>query len=210
MDILIGCEASGRVRDAFIARGHNAVSCDLLPTAMPGPHIQGDVLQAVKSRAWDMLIAFPPYTYLSYAGMGNWYDPGRAMKRILAAQLFMELIESGIPKVCVENPRGIMSKIYRDYDQEIHPYYFGDTDMKRTCLWLRNLPPLNFRLQADLFGGATAQARPQPKSSYRRKKTGALKNRYFVDHIRANNPDRAHLRSVTFPAVARAMADQWG
>lgn len=210
MRIIVACERSGRVRDAFIGKGHDAVSCDLEPTDAPGPHIVGDALQAVHSRSWDMLIGFPPCTYLSWVGMANWYDPGRAMKRIKAAEFFMQLWESGIGKICLENPRGIMSDIFRPPDMEFHPYFFGDGDMKRTCLWLHNLPPLVYRMQTDLFGEATAAAKPKPLGTFRRKKTGKLKYRHFVDDINAPTFKNPQLRSMTFPAVAAAMAEQWG
>lgn len=152
-----------------------------------------------------MMIAFPPCTYLTYAGMANWYDSGRAEKRIKAADFFMKLYNSSIQFICVENPRGIMSKIYRKPDQVIHPYYFGDPHLKRTCLWLKGLPKLNYKLENDLFGVATATPRPEPLRREVHKKNGRIKNRYFSD-VRMKT---GHERSRTFPSIAEAMAEQW-
>ena len=162
MRVLIACEYSGITREAFAARGHDAWSCDLLPSEIPGRHFQTDVLK-VLDMGWDLLIAHPPCTYLSYAGMRFWQDPERTRKRIAAADFFMRLYQANIPRVCVENPRGIMSKLFRPPDQEIHPWYFGEPQMKRTGLWLRGLPPLRYQLQPDLFSPtAPVQAAPPP------------------------------------------------
>lgn len=142
MRLLVACEYSATVREAFAAKGWDAWSCDLLPSDLPGKHYQCSALDVI-DLGWDLLIAFPPCTYLTYAGMANWYDEGRAEKRIKAAEFFMQMYNAPISHVCVENPRGIMSQLFRKPDMEIHPWYFGDREMKRTNLWLKNLPPLN-------------------------------------------------------------------
>ena len=137
--MLVACEFSGRVRDAFRARGHNATSCDLLPTESLGDHYQCDVLE-VLDEGWDLMIAHPPCTYLSAAGTRWW--KGREKEQQEAAEFFMALINANIPKICVENPRGAMSRLYRMPDQRIQPWQFGHGETKETCLWLKNLPPL--------------------------------------------------------------------
>lgn len=206
--ILLACEESQIVCKAFREKGHEAYSCDLLPCSGGHPewHIQGDVLDIIND-GWDMGIFFPPCTYLSYAGMANWYDEGRAMKRIKAAEFFMQLWESPIEKICLENPQGVMSQIFRKPDMVIHPYYFGDRDMKRTGLWLKNLPKLYYQIEDDLFGKKTATQKPKPTLTYVRKKTGKIKKSYWHD---AQILMSGYERSKTFPGIAAAMAEQWG
>lgn len=206
--VLIACEYSGIVRESFGKLGWDAWSCDLLPTEIPGNHYQCNALDVIND-GWDMLIAFPPCTFLTYAGMRQWYDEGRAMKRIKAAELFMQLYNAPVKHVCVENPQGIMAKIFREPDMTIHPYYFGEPEMKRTCLWLKNLPKLEYRLSDDLFGCATATSKPLPKRVEVRRNTGRLKNRYSTDVI-ANGTIKSGLeRSKSFQSIANAMAEQW-
>lgn len=202
MRILIACEFSGIVRDAFRAKGHDAWSCDLLPTEKPGPHIQGDVLEVLDD-GWDLMIAHPPCTYISYAGTQCWNDPGRVFKRLDALMFFARLWEAPIEKICLENPKSCASPVIAKYSQEIQPYYFGDGDIKTTWLWLKNLPPLVHNSVDGLFDSATHTSRPQPISidSTKRKK-----KRYFSDAI-VRDP---RIRSKTFPGIANAMADQWG
>lgn len=206
--ILIGCEYSGIVREAFKNKGWYAVSADLLPTEIPGNHYKGNVLDILND-GWDMGIFFPPCTYLTYAGMSNWYDKGRAEKRIEAAKFFMYCYNCNIKMVCVENPQGIMSKIFRDPDMTIHPYYFGEKEMKRTQLWLKNLPNLEYRLQDDLFGEKTATEKPLPISVELHKKSGRMKKRYFTDAFTNGKLKSGHEKSKTFKSIANAMATQW-
>jgi hypothetical protein len=213
MKILIACEFSGVVRDAFRDCGHDAWSCDLLPTDRPGQHIQGNVLEIIND-GWDMMIAHPPCTYLTNAGIAhfNVYKYGqkaidRWYKRIESLEFFMELINAPIEKICVENPVGFPNTAYRKPDQIIHPYYFGERQMKRTCLWLKNLPNLWYWLEPDLFGEQTVSEKPEPISidnSPRQKK------RYFTDAIIGYSNNHGHERSKTFKSIAEAMADQWG
>lgn len=215
MNILIACEYSGIVRDAFLKKGHNAVSCDLLKSDSDlGEHYIGNVLDIINN-GWDMLIGFPPCTYLTYAGMRNWYDDGRAIKRIKAAEFFMQLYDSKIEKVCIENPFGIMNKIFRKPDMIVHPYYFGEREMKRTCLWLKGLPKLEYSLENNLFFNKTSTDKPLPNRVELCKKTGKTKNRYFTDSIIYDEEKKmrfktGHEKSKTFKSIANAMALQWG
>jgi hypothetical protein len=208
LKVLIACEYSGIMRTAFAEQGWDAWSCDLLPTEIPGNHLIGNVMDII-SDGWDLMIAHPPCTYLTYAGMGNWYDKGRAMKRIQAADFFMQLYETPVPYICVENPQGIMSKIFRQPDQTIHPYYFGEQEMKRTCLWLKNLPPLEYSLEDNLFGKKTATEKPLPTNRTFCKKTGKMKNRYFTDAITNGRLKTGKEKSKSFASIAKAMAAQW-
>lgn len=183
MRILVACEFSGRVRDAFLAQGHDAISCDLEETESPGPHYRGDVRDLL-GQQWDMMIAFPPCSYLSYAGNAHWNRPGRAEKREEALMFVRLLMAADIPKIAVENPLGYLSVAIRKPDQVIDPSQFGHSEHKRTCLWLKNLPPLI----------ATCVV---------------LDCREFVLAV-PGGKDRAKIRSRTFQGIAAAMAAQWG
>lgn len=201
MRVLIACEFSGIVRDAFIARGHNAMSCDLLPTERSGPHYQGDVMD-ILNNDWDLMIAHPPCTYLSYAGNKYWNTPGRAEKRQAAFEFFVSLANAPIPKICIENPVGLINSAYRKPDQVIHPYFFGERQLKKTCLWLKNLPKLWYWPIDDMFGSRTMTEYPE---ATRIDNTPRCKKRYFTD---ANRDQKK--RSKTFSSIAEAMAKQWG
>lgn len=221
MKILVACEFSGVVRDAFAAKGHDAWSCDILPTESPGNHIQGDVLEILEN-GWDMMIAHPPCTYLSNAGI-RWFNVeqygqnaiDRWHKRIEALEFFMEFVNAPIGKICIENPLGFVNSAYRKPDQIIHPYYFGERQMKRMCLWLKNLPNLWHWQQDDLFGKKTHTRQPEPDFVHERKpskyyKGGESKARYFTDAVVGYSNNHGKRRSKTFSAIAQAMADQWG
>jgi len=202
MKILIACEYSGIVRDAFIARGHDVMSCDLLPTESPGPHYQGDVLD-ILGDGWDMMIGHPPCTYISFAGTAHWNAPGRCKKRIEALEFFRKLWEAPIEKICLENPKSCASPVIAKYTQEIQPYYFGEKHIKTTWLWLKNLQPLKYELEDNLlFDIKTGIDKPQPISI---DNTERRKKRYYTDSIK--NP---HERARFWPKIAEAMADQWG
>lgn len=199
MKVLVACEFSGIVRDAFRARGHDAWSCDLLPCeADPTWHIQGDVLQ-VLDRGWDLMIGHPPCTYLTVSG-NKWMKPeyadrfpGRAGQRESAAAFFMALMAAPIPRIAVENPIGIMSTRFRKPDQVVQPWMFGHGETKATCLWLRNLPQLvPTHLKSDLF------AKEQPTERVQRL------------HRLPPSADRWKERSRTSHGIANAFADQWG
>lgn len=206
MKILISCEYSGTVRDAFEDKGHDAWSCDLLETESEqtkksGKHIVGDVLE-ILHHGWDMMIGHPPCNYISYAGTAVWNNPGRVFKRLEALQFFADLWEAPIEMICLENPKSCASPVIAKYSQEIQPYYFGDPQLKTTWLWLRNLPLLTYKLQSDLFGENTAAPRPLPTSI---DDTERKKKRYYTDSIR-DPKERARF----WPGIAQAMADQWG
>lgn len=194
--VLIGCEFSGVVRDAFIAAGHNAWSCDLLPTERPGPHIQRDVLEVLDNPwGWDLMIAHPPCTHLCTRGAWHSRKRGKPEEIEEAFDFFMALYNAPIPAVCIENPIGIVSSRFRRPNQIVNPFDFGERQRKPTCLWLRGLPPL-------FYTGMVPH--PEPISIDRT--TG--KKRYFTDCTTGSK--RAFKRAVTFIGIARAMADQWG
>jgi len=181
MKVLIACEFSGIVRDAFIARGHDAMSCDLLPTESPGPHYQGDVLDILED-GWDMMIAHPPCTHLAVSGARWFKDKQKEQQE--AIDFFMNLINAPVPMICVENPVSIMSTKYRKPDQIIQPWQFGHGETKATCLWLKSLPKL---IPTKFVDGR--------------------ENRI---HRMAPSPNRSKDRSLTYQGIANAMADQWG
>ena len=141
MRVLIACEYSGAVRDEFIRMGHDAMSCDLLPTDKPGPHYEGDVFDIIND-GWDMMIAFPPCTHLALSGSQWFAEKQKDGRQDEALQFVRDLMNADIPKIAIENPIGIISSRIRKYDQIIQPYMFGDPFQKSTCLWLKGLQPL--------------------------------------------------------------------
>ena len=183
MRVLVACEFSGIVRDAFAARGHDAMSCDLLPTERPGPHYQGDVRDVLHG-CWDLLIGHPPCTDLAVSGARHFEAKRLDGRQARGISFFMELIRAPIPRIAVENPVCIMSSLHREPDQIIQPWMFGHGETKATCLWLKNLP----RLVA----------------------TNEVEGRDDRIHKLPPSPDRWKLRSETYQGVAEAMADQWG
>lgn len=191
MRVLVGCEFSGVVRDAFLRAGHAAVSCDLLPTAVAGPHIQGDVLDHLGD-GWDLAIFFPPCTHLSVSG-ARWFKDKQA-EQAEALAFVQALMDAPIPRIAIENPVGVISSRIRKPDQITQPYEHGDEATKTTCLWLKNLPLLQ---PSNVVG----------KGARHITKSGRSLPKWY------NLPpseDRGMLRSVTFPGIAQAMADQWG
>lgn len=203
MKVLIACEFSGIVRDAFTAKGHDAWSCDILPTERPGNHYQGDVREML-SDGWDLMIGHPPCTYLSFAGNRHWEQPGRARKRLEALDFFLNLWEAPIEKICLENPLGIASSVINKNHQIIEPFYFGDDARKRTCLWLKNLPPLKYSLKSNLFETATAVPPPAPHHI-----SISGKAIHFTEAIIGFGSDSGKSRSKTFQGIANTMAAQW-
>ena len=200
MYVLVACEFSGIVRDAFAARGHEAFSCDLLPSERPGNHIRGDVRTLMKYKfKWDLMIAHPPCTYLTNAGVRHLHSvPSRNGKIIKvhgeerwkamreAAEFFRFLLNMPIDRIAVENPiphRYAVAEIGRKYDQLIQPWQFGHGETKATCLWLKNLPDL--------------------------KPTNIVSGREARIHRMSPGPDRGKERSRTFKGIAEAMAAQW-
>ena len=197
MKVLVACEYSGIVRDAFTKRGHDAMSCDLLPTESPGPHYQGDV-RDILDDGFDLMIAHPPCTYLSYVATRHWNKPGRAALREEALAFFMLFINAPIDKICVENPVGYPNTIYRKPDQIIHPYYFGEPFQKRTCLWLKNLPLLVWDKSKAI--------KPPPMYICQGKKSKG-KRINWCEGLKSKSSKE---RSRTFQGIADAMAEQWG
>ena len=203
MKILIGCEFSGIVRDAFTAKGHDVTSCDLLPTERPGKHYQGDIMDIIND-GWDMGIFFPPCTDLSSSGAVYWPEKKKSGKQKKAIEFVLTLYNSDIPKIAIENPSGILSTIWRKPDQIIHPYYFGDRYMKRTCLWLKNLPLLYY---GELFTGKVPPiARWHSGSTRGGKKKDGTRTKSKMPALKGD----PKIRSLTFLGIAKAMADQWG
>jgi hypothetical protein len=203
--ILIGCEFSGTVRDAFSRKGWDAWSCDIIPTESEqtkseGKHIQDDVLKHLCD-GWDMMIAHPPCTYLSYAGMRSWNEKGRIQKRLESLKFFAELWEAPIDKICLENPVSCASPVIAKYSQIIHPYYFGDPYLKRTCLWLKNLPLLTYSDEHLLFEQkTTVQA-----TGYHVNSSSWRKIKPTLTAGTSNQKERSRF----WHGIAEAMAEQW-
>lgn len=198
MNVLVACEFSGVVRDAFIRKGHNAISCDLIPSEAHGPHIQGNAISALYAFKWDLVIAHPPCTYLCNSGV-RWLEtePGRKNKMRLAAEFFNEIFiaTTNVPKLCVENPimhRYAMALIGKEYTQIIQPWMFGHMRTKATCLWLRGLPPL------------------VPTDNVKEAMLKLPKKERDECHNMSPGKDRGKKRSVTYSGIAEAMAEQWG
>jgi len=198
LKVLVACEYSGVVRDAFIARGHDAISCDLLPTDRKGPHYQGDVFDIIND-GFDLMIAHPPCTYLSVSGLHwNKKNPERAQKTEEALVFVQKLMDAPIEKICIENPISCISTRIRRPDQIIQPYEFGHDASKRTCLWLKNLPPLVLDPSQRVAGRMVAGRERWSNQ------TDSGQNRL------GPSEDRWKVRSETYEGIADAMAEQWG
>lgn len=182
MKVLIACEYSGAVRDAFIALGHDAISCDLLPTDVPGPHYQGDI-RDVLDYPFDLMIAHPPCTHLSVSGARHFEEKRKDGRQQSAVAFFMMLAKADIPRIAIENPICIMSSVWRKPDQVIQHWQYGHGETKATALWLKCLPTLQ---PTDVVPGREARIHKMPPS-----------------------PDRWKLRSATYAGIAKAMAEQW-
>lgn len=201
MKVLIACEYSGTVRDAFTKKGWDATSCDLLPTDTPGNHYQGDVFDIIED-GWDLMIAHPPCTYLTVTG-NKWMKPEfeprfptRKQDRLDAIDFFMALANANIPKICLENPVGIMSTAWKKPEQYIQPYHFGETHSKRTGLWLKNLPLLRPTKTVEPLIYTYKDGRKDPL--------------WHVESLKLPPLERMKVRSKTFQGIADAMAEQWG
>ena len=181
MKVLVACEFSGIVREAFRKRGHEAYSCDLLPSEdLSNFHFQDDVLNRLHD-GWDMMIAFPPCTHLAVSG-ARWFSQ-KVTQQKEAIDFFMQIVNAPIPRIAIENPIGIISSLYRKPDQIIQPWQFGHGETKATCLWLKNLPKLN--------------------------PTNIVSGREHRIHSMPPDPNRSRERSRTYSGIARAMAEQW-
>lgn len=181
MRVLVACEYSGIVRDAFTAQGHQAVSCDLLPTDSPGHHIIDDV-RLILDWGWDLMVAHPPCTHLAVSG-ARWFYRKHAEQRE-ALDFVRTLLAAPIPRICLENPVSIISTAIRKPDQVIQPWQFGHGETKATCLWLKGLPLLT--------------------------PTNIVEGRQPRVHMLPPSPDRWKTRSTTYRGIAEAMAQQWG
>lgn len=181
LKVLVACEYSGTVRDAFIRAGHDAMSCDLLPTDVEGPHYQGNVLD-ILGNGWDMMIAHPPCTHLAVSG-ARWFKD-KQVEQQEALEFVRALLAAPIKYIALENPVSIISSRIRKPDQIIQPWQFGHGETKATCLWLKNLPAL---VPTDIVSGREARVHKMPPSA-----------------------DRWKLRSKTYQGIADAMAQQWG
>lgn len=181
MKVLVACEFSGIVREAFKARGHDAWSCDLLETEIPEQHYKCDVFEVI-DQGWDLMIAHPPCTHLAVSGARWFKDKQKEQKEAL--QFVDKLLKAPIPKIALENPISIISSKIRKPDQIIQPWMFGHGETKATCLWLKNLPPL--------------------------KATKIVDGREAKVHKAPPGPNRWKDRSRTYTGIAKAMAEQWG
>jgi hypothetical protein len=198
MRVLIACEFSGTVRDAFLKKGHYALSCDLLPceSLTPGDHYQGNVLD-ILDHGWDLMIAHPPCTHLAVSGARHFpakIADGRQQQGI---DFFMQMINAPIDRVCVENPIGIMSTKYQKPSQIVHPWQFGHNASKSTCLWLKNLPllmPTNIVDKGEFVTFAS----------------GKRMTKWYADAAKLSPKEREKIRNKTFQGIADAMAEQWG
>ncbi len=188
--VLVGCEFSGIVRDAFAALGHNAWSCDLLPTMSPGKHIQGDVLKVLEDN-WDLAIFHPPCTHLAASG-ARWFKD-KQEEQAAALEFIRQLLNAPIAKIALENPVGVISTKIRKPNQIIQPYEFGHPESKRTCLWLKNLPKLK-----------PTNILEKPECGYWENQTPSGQNKL------GPSKDRWKKRSLTYKGIAAAMASQWG
>lgn len=205
MIVLVVCEESQVITKAFREAGHEAYSCDVQECSGGHPewHYQMDAFKAIDIVKPDLLIGHPPCDFISYAGTNVWNSPGRVYKRLEALKFFADLWEAPVKYICLENPKSCASPIIAKYSQEIQPYYFGDAHMKTTWLWLKNLPLLEYYLQADLFSAPTGCDKPKPISI---DNTVRGKKRYFADAKLRSAKDR----SKSFSGIAKAMAEQWG
>ena len=190
MRVLIACEYSGAVRDAFIAQGHDAISCDLLPTDAPGPHYQGDVRDIIED-GFDLMVAHPPCTHLAVSG-ARWFKD-KQVEQAEALDFVRLLLSAPIGKIALENPISIISSRIRKPNQIIQPWQFGNSESKSTCLWLKNLPKL---IPTDVLS--------LPVSGRWSNQTPSGQNKL------GPSPDRWKERSKTYHGIAEAMAQQWG
>ena len=196
--VLVACEYSGIVRDAFTEAGCEAYSCDILDSETPGRHIKGDVLN-ILNQNWDLMIAHPPCTYLTVAGNRHIPNNPERWKKRLDSLLFVHaLMNANIPYIAIENPIGVISSYIRKPDQIIQPYWWGDNIPKSTCLWLKGLPKLTY----------TQDTYVEPEYIlYNSKKNKSGKSKYSI--LGKLGKGHGHERSKFFPGIAKAMAEQW-
>lgn len=214
MRVLVACEESQTVCIAFRERGHEAYSCDILDCSGGHPewHIKDDVLKHLND-GWDIMIAFPPCTHLALSGAMHFEHKRKDGRQQEGIDFFMAMVNAPINKIAVENPMGIMGKIYRPPTQIIQPYFFGDGARKTTCLWLKNLPPLYHNGEVNLFDDKITHVDQGESYYWIDGKTGKQKKQpmwyYLAWKDSKTKEARARLRSKTFPGIAKAMAEQW-
>jgi len=196
MRVLVACEFSGVVRDAFIKAGHTALSCDLMPSDKPGPHYQGDVMDIIGG-GWDLMIAHPPCTHLAVSGARHFAQKRADGRQQQGIDFFMALARADIPRYAIENPIGIMSNIWRKPDQIIQPWEYGHSVTKSTCLWLKGLPTLKPTNIVD-------------KGKVWVAKSGKKMSQWYYDSSCLKPREREKMRNTTFQGIADAMAQQWG
>ena len=210
MRILLACEESQAVTIEFRKLGFEAYSCDIQDQSggFPEWHIKGDVLEVI-NQGWDVMIAFPPCTHLAVSGAA-WFEKkrqdGRQQEGI---EFFMKIANAPIKHIAIENPIGIMNKIYKKPNQIVHPYYFGDETSKSTCLWLKNLPLLYHNKSIDLFNQNSTWVKPK-FTEFICKDGKVKKFSTTADKWYKSAEERSRERSKTFPGIAKAMANQWG
>lgn len=189
MKVLVACEYSAIVRSAFMRKGHNAWSCDILETDVPGQHIKGDVLNVI-NQGWDLIIAHPPCTFLAKAGLHKLINnPERQQKQKEAIEFVKAIYNSNATYVAIENPMGALTEVWQRPTQIVYPWYFGEPYSKDICLWLKNLPPLKY--------------------DYSIEKPAKLKNVKNHVNSRMSQELKAKIKSRFFHSVAEAMAEQW-
>ena len=191
MKVLVACEYSGAVRDQFLAMGHDAMSCDLLPSDVPGPHHQGDVLELLGG-GWDLMIAHPPCTDLAVSGAAHFAEKIADGRQQKALEFVRQLMSAPIAKIAIENPVSVISTKIRKPDQIIHPWQFGHPEQKTTCLWLKGLRPL------------------KPTKNVHQEMMALPKKERERLHYLSPGPERWKQRSKTFSGISAAMAAQWG
>lgn len=196
MKVLIACEFSGTVREAFAKLGHDAWSCDLEPTSLPGNHYQGDMFDIVND-GWDLIIAHPPCTHLAVSGARHFEKKRADGRQQQGIDFFMRVVNIDVPKLAVENPIGIMSTLYRKPEQIIQPFEYGHEATKSTCLWLRGLPLLK---PTNIVSKGEFVTFP----------SGKRMNKWYADSSKLSPKEREKWRNKTFQGIANAMAEQWG
>ena len=217
MKVLVACEFSGIVREAFRKRGHDAWSCDLLDSEMPGQHIKGDVLEMLDD-SWDLMVAHPPCTHIAVSGARHFAEKRADGRQQEAVNFFLFLANAPIQKICVENPVGIISSIWRKPDQIIQPYQFGHPESKKTCLWLKGLPLLmptkilepEYHKNQDGSDYRDAGGSRYNEKHYHRPKAYWQNQTPSGQNKLPPSEDRWKLRSRTYQGIAEAMAEQWG
>jgi hypothetical protein len=214
MRVLLACEESQALCVEFRKKGHEAFSADILDCSglYPEWHLKGDVLDILTKKKWDLMIAFPPCTHLAVSGARHFKQKILDGRQQQGIDFFMKMVNAPIPKIAIENPIGIMSSLYQKPTQIIHPYHFGDPYSKSTCLWLKNLPPLNYnrkydnvsnKLQKELvFENYPTEV---DKGEFVTFSSGKRMAKWYNEAS-----GNGHLRSKTFAGIAKAMADQWG